>query len=179
MRRCLLLAVVAFAAAIPTAAAGPDPRALVLAPADVPAGFRLVPDESGLRTNAQEAKDFPETRRYYRRWKRVTGYQALYEKKPAKLESRADVFRSRVGAEAMLSLTDREWRKSGVSGQRRASLAIGDRGVVYWLGGDLRMTLVLWREGRVFAGLQGIGLARDRTIALARRMQRGIAAELG
>lgn len=79
----------------------------------------------------------------------------------------------------MLSLTDREWRKSGASGQRRASLAIGDRGIVYWSGGDLRMTLVLWREGRVFAGLQGIGLARDRTIALARRMQRGIAAELG
>lgn len=77
MRRSLLLAAVAFAAAIPTAAAGPDPRALVVAPADVPAGFRLVPDESGLRTNAQEAKDFPESRPYYRRWKRVTGYQAL------------------------------------------------------------------------------------------------------
>jgi hypothetical protein len=175
--RCLPL-VAAFVLATPAAAAL-EPSRLVLGPADVPAGFTLDPTESGLRTNARETKEFPAAREYYRRWKRVTGYQALYRKGASKLEARADVFRSRSGAGAMLDLADREWRKAGISGQTRAPFDLGDRGVVYSASGDRTLTLVLWREGRVFAGLQGVGLPRAQTVALARAMQRGIAGAVG
>jgi hypothetical protein len=175
--RGLLVAILALVLAS-SAGAGLEPSRLVLGPAEVPAGFVLQPDESGLRTNAQEAKDFPETKDLFRRWKRVTGYAVAYERGSADLEARSDLFRSRVGADALLDMTDREGRVAGVWGQHRSTLSIGDRGIVYWTGGDLRMTLVLWREGRVFAGLQGTRLPRAEVIRLARRMQRGIVAEL-
>lgn len=53
---------------------------LVLAPADLPAGYRLVRDESGLRTNEQESKDSREARELVIRSGRLTGYEATWEK---------------------------------------------------------------------------------------------------
>jgi hypothetical protein len=46
-------------------------------------------------------------------------------------------------------------------------------------GGDFPQTVVLWRHGRVFSGLNGLGISRAKTIALARTQQRRIAAAVG
>ena len=47
--------------------------------ADVPAGFRLEAASSGVRTNAQEAKENAEAGRLFRRWGRLTGYQMIFD----------------------------------------------------------------------------------------------------
>lgn len=178
--RYLLSAVAALVVAVGSAsAAAPSPSALVLQQTDVPEGFELVRDESGVRTNEAEGRMSSEARAFFVRWKRVTGYQAVWERgSRAKLEARSDLFRTAAGAEALLELTDREWRGSGISGQSRSSLRIGTSGVVYWSGGSVRQTLVLWRHGRVFSGLNGFVLSRAQVIALARKQQRRIAAAL-
>jgi hypothetical protein len=51
MHRGLLLAVLALMLAVPASAADLDPRALVVQPADAPAGFVLDRAESGVRGN--------------------------------------------------------------------------------------------------------------------------------
>jgi hypothetical protein len=74
--RLALVALVSLAmGAMPAAAAAVDPKALVIRPSDVPAGYALSRSESGLRTNEQEARESPEARRLFRRLGRVTGYQ--------------------------------------------------------------------------------------------------------
>jgi hypothetical protein len=174
--RALPIALVVLALAAPAAAAELDPSLLVLRGTDVPAGFQLVPDETGIRTNALEARTSTGWS-FIRRWKRVTGYGAVYERGAAKVEARADVFRAAAGAEALLVWVDREWRRTGGAFQGRATIRIGTRGVVYSSGGDAQ-TLVLWRHGRVFAGVNFLGLSRKQSIAVARQQERRIAAAL-
>jgi hypothetical protein len=177
--RCgLVLAILALTLALPASAAQVDPRALVLGPADVPSGFRLDREDSGVRSNELEVKEFPETRSFLARWKRVTGYQASYRRQIARIEARADLFRTSGGARALLEWADREWRKSGISGHKRSVIGIGAEGSVYWHGGRLQQTLVLWRHGRVFSGVYALGIPRAKTLALARTQQRRIASAL-
>ena len=170
--------VVLLVAAGSASGATPSPKALVLQQADVPGGFTLVRDESGVRTNEAEARASAEAGAFFARWKRVTGYQTMWKRREAKIEARSDLFRRVAGAEALLALTDREWRASGASGQSRSALRIGTRGVVYWLGGSRRQALVFWRDGRVFSAISGLGMPRAQTIELARKQQRRIAAAL-
>jgi hypothetical protein len=172
MRLLPALALVALAV-LPSALAVSGPSALVLRPADVPAGFRLDPDESGLRTNALEAREFPASRKPFRRWQRVTGYQAKYRKGDASIEARADVFRAPTGAEKCLAWVVSELRKSGISGQRLERFRIGDKGWIFWAG---RWTLLVWRQGAVFSGVHGDGLSKARVVELARSQQRRIVA---
>jgi hypothetical protein len=178
MLRALLLGVTVFTCtlAVPASAADVDPRALVVQPADVPTGFRVDRDESGLRSNELEAKEYPQTRAVFARLGRVTGYQVAFVRGDASIEARSDLFRTTTGARKMLAWVDLEYRKSGVRGQRRAALDIGDEGWVIWAGKDLGLTLVFWRHGRVFSGLLGHLIPRERTIALAHSQQRRIAA---
>jgi hypothetical protein len=74
MRVVPLLLVLFGMVALPASAASVDPKALVIRPSDVPAGYVLQRSESGLRTNEQEAKESPEAARVFRRFGRVTGY---------------------------------------------------------------------------------------------------------
>ncbi|MGI8861304.1 MAG: hypothetical protein ACR2GV_01065, partial [Gaiellaceae bacterium] len=140
--------------AVPASAAQIDPVGLVLRQADVPAGFLLDPDESGPRSNAVEVKEYPEVRAAVR-WGRVTGYQAAYTRKTRNLgtiESRADVFDGANGAHKLLGWVDSELRKSGFAGQKRAAVNLGSEGWVHWASGSgLDLSVVVWRQGRVFA----------------------------
>ena len=180
MRFALITLVVLPVIALPAAAATVDPKQLVLAPTDVPAGFRLDRAETGIRTNELEAKEYPETRAPFRRWRRVIGYQASYRGKDAsRIEARADLFRDAAGARQLQDWADREYRRSGISGLRRSHAGVGAGGVVFWGGGHAGHAFVLWRYGRVWAGIAGIGLGKERTLALARAQQRRIAAVLG
>jgi hypothetical protein len=174
--RILLVMLAAAAVVLPASAASVDPQALVIAGSDVPAGFRFDPKESGLRSNALEAKEYPPARQLFVRWRRVTGYQAMYRRGSAKVESRADVFRAADGARKMLAWVDLEARKAGLLKQKRARVEVGVEGWIHWVPGGY--TLVVWRHGRVFAGLMGYGITRDRTLALARMQQQRIAAAL-
>lgn len=176
MRAVLVAVVIAVLLALPAAAAEIDPKALVLDNRDVPAGFRLDRDESGIRSNAAEAKNDPRLPTLFRRWGRLTGYQVEYDRGKAKIQSRVDVCRRPAGARQLLDWYDGEVRKLGFGGLRRAPARIGNQGWVYRVELPTAATIVAWRHGRVFAGVMGQGVTRQRTIALARAQQRRIAA---
>jgi hypothetical protein len=181
VRALLAAALASVAVALPASAAEIEPRALVLAREDVPSGFRLSPGESGLRTNELEAKQYPETRELFKRWRRITGYQAVYGRRNARLLSRADLFRSARGAGKLLARVDLEFRRSGAraGAVRRTRTSLGSGGWLYAaprLGG---YTVVAWRYRRVFATVIGTRLPTSRPVALARAQQRRIAAALG
>ena len=177
MRPLAVVVLVFLAVVLPAGGAAVDPKALVVGPAEVPTGFRVDPDETGLRTNEREARDHPETRTLFRRWGRVTGYQARYENvDDASIEARVDLFESASGARALHRWVDRETQKSGIKGLVRARARIGSEGAVYSFG---RVALVYWRYGRAWSGIAAYGLKPARTMALARAQQRRIAAALG
>lgn len=180
--RFISLAVASLALlAVPASAAQVDPAKLVLRQADVPAGFMLDGEESGVRSNALEISENPESRVFVRRG-RVTGYQAAYTQRTRDLgtiSARADVFRGPGGAHELLVWTDRALRKSGFAGQKRARLDIGSEGWIHWAGASgLNLSVVVWRQGRVFSGVMALGLTKDRTLVLARAQQRRIVAGL-
>lgn len=164
--------------AAPAAAAAVDPQALVLGPNDVPTGFRLDRDESGVRTNELEARESPETRAPFSRWRRVTGYQARYERSGSTIEARADIFRGRDGARNLLAWVDREYQRAGVKGLKRARAGVGNEGWVYWGGSPSGVAVVVWRYSRVWSGIAGMGIGKERVLALARLQQQRIAAAL-
>lgn len=171
--RSLLLAALALCLIAPVARAAPDPGELVLRVSDVPGGFVLDHEESGVRTNELEAKEFPETKPLFRRWGRVTGYQVLYRRDSSRIEDRVDVFRTAAGARELLEFVDLEYRKAGLKGQRRTPVDIGAGGSMHYVGGSY--ALVIWRQGSIFAGCFGEGIPRARVLALARVQERRIA----
>ncbi len=162
--------------ALPASAAEVDVRLLVVQPADVPKGFVVDPDETEVRTNAIEAREFPESRKLFTRWKRVTGYQAMYRRSSARIEARADVFRGPRGADELLALVHAHALRAGISGQRIVPFRIGVEGWIFRAGPSY--TLVAWRQGRVFSGVFAEGIPRARTIELARAQQRHVLASL-
>jgi hypothetical protein len=165
--------------AVPASAAQIDPAELVLHRADVPAGFDLDREETGLRSNELEAREHPETRKPFARWRRVTGYQTAYQrsgKRFSTIEARVDVFRETDGARRLLAWVDLEYRKAGINGLKRAPASLGAGGWVFWSPTSLPYAVVIWREHRVFSGVFSFDLGRERTLALARVQQRRIAA---
>jgi hypothetical protein len=163
---------------VPASAAQIDPAELVLHQADVPAGFRLDGEETGLRSNELEGREHPEIRGRFASWGRITGYQAAYrrsERRFSTIEARVDVFRRADGARRLLEWADLEYRKAGINGLKRAPTSLGTGGWVFWSPTSLPYTVVIWREHRVFSGVFSFDLGRDRTLALARVQQRRIA----
>jgi len=177
VRPLAVLVFVVLAAALPAGAVTVDPKALVLAPADVPAGFRLDPDETGLRTNELEAREHPETRPLFRRLGRVTGYQARYENAAdASIEARVDLFRNANGAHELHRWVVREMARSGITGVVSARLDLGSEGRMY---SSKLFVILYWRHGRAWSALAGFGVPKKRALAAARAQQRRIAAALG
>lgn len=175
MRAVFVAVVIAVGLALPAAAAEIDPRALV-DNRDVPAGFRLDRDESGIRSNAAEAKNDPRLPTLFRRWGRLTGYEVEYDRGMATIRARADVFRRPAGARQLLDWYDREVRKAGLKDFRRTAARVGAEGWIYRAEFPTAATIVVWRHGRVFAGVLGEGVTHERTLELARAQQRRIAA---
>ena len=163
---------------VPAFVAEINPKALVLRQADMPAGFRLDRDESGIRSNASEAKNDPRLPTLFRRWERLTGYEVEYDRESATIQARADVFRRPAGARQLLDWYDREVRKAGLKDLRRAAARVGSQGWIYRAEFPTAATIVVWRYGRVFAGVLGEGITAEPTLALARAQQRRIAAAL-
>jgi len=177
MRLALALAAVGLLlVGAPALAASPDLGRLVLRAGDVPAGFAVVPDETGPRSNQHEWRDEPGARRVLKRAGRLTGYEARFERRTDSISSRVDLFRTAAGPRILLDYFASEMQKAGISGLRRSRLAIGDGG---WLYADREgrvFTIVVWRDGRVFAAVASSGIGRTRTLSLARVQQRRVAA---
>ncbi len=180
MRYAIATVVTAGVLALPASAAELDPRVLVLQSADVPAGFVLDREDTGVRTNEDEARESRQTRALIARLGRVTGYEAEWDQDRGMnvIHSRVDVFRATAGARMLLDLYSTGFRTSGVKGLRRTAVRIGDEGFVFHGGGNSQLAWVSWRSGRVGATLAGWGVPRSTTIALARKQQRRIAAAL-
>ncbi len=178
VRRLLLAAAACLALAVPAAAVGIDPASLVLSRADVPAGFRLDREGSGVRSNSTEARNDRKLGALLRRWGRVTGYEAEFDRADATVSSRVDLFTSARGARKLLEYFEREVAKSGIRGLERTRIGLGAGGWVYGGGSSAAFVLVAWRDGRVFAGVAATGVSRKQTLALARVQQRRIASAL-
>ena len=163
---------------VSAAAAEVDPKALVLAPSDLPRGFVLDREESGLRTNADEAKDGREARELIVRTGRVTGYEVTWSKRGATLDSRADLCRRAAGARVLLDFVEEGMQKSGIAGLRRAPASVGAESWIYFGSRPVAFTLVAWRYERVFAGIVAVGLTNAKTLELARKQQRRIVTAL-
>jgi hypothetical protein len=164
----------------PAAAADVAPRALVLRTSDVPAGWALRRDETGVRTNEDEAGTDRRSRALIARLGRVTGYQAEWRRAPMdSIVSRADVFRSRNGARMYVELAAGSLRSAGIRGLRRSAVDIGDAGYVFHGGRSGSIAWVVWRSGSVAGMVVGWGVRRDVSMALARKQQRRIAIARG
>jgi len=176
----LVLVAVAVAAllAVHASAADVDPKALVLRQADVPSGFRLDLQASGVRTNASESRRSSELRALLTRSGRVTGYEAEFDGRDAMIRSRTDLFRRPEGARMMLIWVDKQARLSGLKGLKRARAGVGAESWIYWQASASGSAVAIWRYGAAFAGVQGLGLSKARVLALARKQQRRIAAAL-
>jgi hypothetical protein len=170
--------------AVTAGAAAVDPKALVLHHADMPAGYRVVPDQSGMRSNRELSKAGPEHRRQVERSGRVTGFFRLWQRRApgvfVLVGSLADVCRDARGATAWLAWLDARARlQSTRTHLRRRPVRVGDEGWAYSttrLGGT---ALVGWRRGRVVALVSTSGLGLGKALDLARSQQRRIAAALG
>lgn len=177
----LRLAVVAsfLFATVSASAAQVDPQLLVLRQADVPAGFALDRDQSGLRTNESESKGDPRLPALLERWGRVTGYERQYDYREGTLTSRADLFRNSEGSRQMMAYVVDDAKRSGIKGLRRSPVRMGSGGWLYGGGsGAGAFNLVIWRHQRVFAGLVAFGVPKARVLGLARAQQRRIAAAI-
>ena len=170
--------------AVPAGAAAVDPKTLVLRQADVPAGFRLLPDQSGIRSNREIATAGSEHRRQLERSGRVSGFFRLWQGQApgvfVLVGSAADLCRDARGASVWLAWLDTRARlQTARTKLRRQVVRIGDEGWAYSsarLGGT---ALVGRRRGRVVALVSTSGLGLGRALDLARRQQRRIAAVLG
>ena len=180
MRLLLIALLLLGALAVPVSAAEVDPSLLVLRQADVPLGFEPNPSQTGVQSNASQAKGAePQERALLRRSGRTTGYESGYGLGDTTIRSRADVFRTPAGARLVLSAAARAFDVSGVRGMRRTALRIGNQGWVYaGPGRSSTLNFVVWRYDRVYAGVAVWGIAKARAIAMARTQQRRIAAAL-
>ena len=163
---------------LPALAADVDPRLLVLQQTDVPAGFTVDRRQTGPRTNEREAQGRARIRALLSRWGRIAGYQVEFERGTALVGSGVDLFRDASGASAMLAYYDREFRRSGIRGLRRRAIGLGAGGYLYGARASTALIVVVWREGRAFAGVVVSQLTQERALALARVQSRRIATAL-
>ena len=183
--RALLVALIAAVTLALPASAEIDPKALVLAEVDLPAGFRLNQAESYVVSNARFVRAVPANQKLVARSGRVTGYLARYDKGSGRqlrtIQSLVHEFGSREGARTFLLWIDAEQRRRNAKRgvllrDGRATTPIGDQSWVYWSGYPGYYTMVTWRQARFLGIVASWGSGREPTLALARVQQRRIAA---
>ena len=111
--------------------------------------------------------------------RRITGYQADWDRQDASINARVDLFHAPAGARMLVSMYATQMRQSGIKGLLTSPVRLGDGGWIWHGGPSSEYNVVAWRSGRVFGSIAGLGITRDRTLALARVQQRRIATALG
>jgi hypothetical protein len=182
MRSVLVAAVLVLAVFVPALAAQVDPKALVLPQSELPEGFQLVKGQSGVRSNARRATDYPADRRpRFDRFGRLTGYQAVYWRRnpTATLVTSADLFRRAEGVDRFVTWYQQQFREPGGQAPKVTRAWIGARATVATneVAGK-PYTTVSWRHGRVIAAVVGQSVPTATVLRLARVQQRRIAAAL-
>jgi hypothetical protein len=151
----------------------------VLRQADVPPSYHLNREKSGVRTLAQDTREFPQLRTKYRAWGHLAAYQVEFDRVDDDIASRVDLLRGRAGARGMLEWFLREANRQSQLHIRPRAFRLGDEGMLYWWKFHREeFTIVLWRSGRAFSLVGGGGLGQRAVIALARTQQRRIVAAL-
>ena len=182
MRRLLVVFLVVAVFAGGASAATVDPKAVVLSPTDVPAGYMLDRNDSMVLSRALIARSPDAAARKLLRSGFVSAYFARYTNVGGPhwtyVTSGAYVFREEAGARRMLALTLVEARGGLAIAQR---LQLGDDAWVVSIGGREPTTAVLWRYRGIMALVTCSEMTRHRTLALrlARKQQRRIAGEVG
>ena len=156
-----------------------DPAKLVLRQRDVPTPYHLNSAKSGVRTLAEDAREFPKLRSKYRIWGHQFAYQVEFDHINDNITSRVDLLRNRTGARGMLEWFVREANRQSQLHIRPRDFRLGDDGMLYWWKFQREeFTIVLWRSGRVFSIVGGGGIAKRAVIALARKQQQRISASV-
>jgi hypothetical protein len=147
-----------------------SPAAMVLAPADLPAGFALDRTATGPRPNARAANEFDVPLAAFRQWGRVTGYEASFTR-PARLVRRTrgallvtsgvSVYGDAAGAHAAYAFNVKRCRRAPFARRARA-VDVGQEALLCRAtvdrGGEAAVLYTLvWRRGRVFAALTAVG----------------------
>ena len=178
MRVAFVVVVTTLVLAATATAAQVAPRSLVLRTSDVPAGFVLDQEYTGIRSNEQEAGSNERTAPSSRR---CAGSRATSGTGTAGTtrSARGSISSEHPGARACCSACTRPRcvgldqraphelgapRRSGMDVARRAVQRVQHRRLAH---------------GRVFGQVVGLGITRDRTLALARVQQRRIATVVG
>jgi hypothetical protein len=176
--RLAIVTLAAVGATAASAALAVQPGSLVLRSADVPAGFVLDREASGIRTNADEGGSDRKSRALIARLGRITGYQSEWHRGAERdsIVSRADVFRTKDGARRYVDLAADSLRASGIKGLRKSVIRLGDEAYVFHGGPTGEIVWVVWRSGRVAGTVVGWGVQRAVTLSLSRTQQRRIAA---
>jgi hypothetical protein len=161
-----LLALVALLAAGAAGAATLDPRPMTLRLTDVPAGFART--KAHYVSNVQAARN-DRTGKSFAKLGRLNGYDADYKRSAVtglvEIDSTASTYRTAAGAHGSLAISFRA--ASAAAGYTRVSLGrkpLGDEArmvetTVRRNGFDVRLDVVMWRRGRVFAAIIGGGIA--------------------
>jgi hypothetical protein len=180
----LVVGILAAALAVPASASRTDPTKLVLHQIDVPPLYLLEESESMLLPRLVLGEGVSaEVRRELSRTGYQTGYYATYRNTSPPywrtIRSYSYAFRRPAGAKTFLGILDRASRGQSRA-TRRSSANIGDRAWVYSETPRDGTTVVVWRHGRVVAGVTCERVARHRAnaLALARKQERRIAAAL-
>jgi hypothetical protein len=168
-----------------------DPKLMVLRLNDLPVGFGRTSGHyaSNIRAGKEGAPDV--TAADYRRWGRITGYEAEYQKSALvgllDVDSAASTYRSEAGAGQSLHATYRAAERSKKPKFVRLSMGrtIGNDSRLYSAtvkqsGLTAIAYSIAWRWKTVKASVMGIGIAGtvqpETVIALARTEQRHIRA---
>jgi hypothetical protein len=186
MRRLVLVLATTGVLAVPASAATVDPSRLVLQQRDVPVRYLFDKDNSGTVRKFSRAVVDKDARRLVVRYGLRSASFARYTNDDPPhwkyVDSSAFVFSRARGAKSYLAWFDQSVRKSGEGGarERRNALDLGAEGWIYSSRSPATGTTAVWRHGRVVAtvGCRQMTGHRALTLALARRQQLRIAAEL-
>lgn len=182
MRVVPVLLLAAALLALPASATRLDPKALVLQQNDVPVRYVFDANESVRLPNAFFAVT-PELRAIVARTGQVTGYLAEYlNSDPPRwryIQSMVGVFHRPDGARLYLAWFDRSVRRREPKYLERRAVSIGSAGWRYSAPSE-PATVVIWRQGRVFAMVTCSEMAGHQkfALALARKHEQRIAAAL-
>ena len=180
MVRWLTLVVVVGTLAMPAAAAGVDPRAIVLGQRDVPDQYTLDRDNSLFITRATVAHSSDGAARRLRGVGFVAGYSTRYvNSDPPRwryVDSAAYLFTEARGAKAFLAYL----RSAAARGVIVGRAELGDEAWLFSSRSVDTGTAMFWRHGRVVAWVSCREMTAHRTLAvgLARKQERRIAARL-
>jgi hypothetical protein len=150
---------------------GSSPAAIVLAPGDLPAGFAVDPAGTGSRPNARAAKEFDVPLAAFRRWGRVTGYEASFTRATrldrrrrgaVSVTSGVSVYRDAGGAHAAYAFNVKRCRRAPFARPAPAA-GVGQEallcGAAVERGGQTAILYpLIWRRDRVFAAITAVGL---------------------